>query len=121
MPPPPKILCSLPGPDESSDDVQECTSIPAYLAYGQAMMNCSVRRTLNLGSLMWDLCVSSVGCFVFTSAFRSFAMDKEGSETDPSMRAVGPGRKTLAGIGAALFLLAFVTTEAMATIRALAH
>jgi hypothetical protein len=48
-------------------------------------------------------------------------MEKEGSETDPSMRAVGPGRKTLAGIGAALFLLAFVTTEAMATIRALAH
>jgi hypothetical protein len=70
---------------------------------------------------MWDLCVSSVGCFVFTSGFRSFAMGKEGSETDASSRAVGPVRKPLAGIGAALFLLGFVTTEALATIRALGH
>ena len=85
------------------------------------MMNCSERRILNLGSLMWDVCVSSVGCFVFTSGFRSLSMEKEGSETGDSIRVLGPARKTLAGIGAALFLLAFVTTEAFATIRALAH
>lgn len=54
------------------------------------MMNCSVRRILNLGPLMWDLCASSVGCFVFTSGFRSFAVEKEGSETGASIRAVGP-------------------------------
>jgi hypothetical protein len=85
------------------------------------MMNCSVRRILNLKLLLWDLCVSSVGCFVFTSGFRSFAMEKEGSETGACVRAVGLARETLAGIGAALFLLGFVTTEALATIRALAH
>jgi hypothetical protein len=84
-------------------------------------MNCSVRRILNLGPLMLDLCASSVGCFVFTSAFRWFAMEKEGSDTVASIRVVGPARKTLAGIGAALFLLAFVNTEALATIRTLGH
>ena len=85
------------------------------------MVNRSVRRILNLGSLLWDLCVSSVGCFVFTSGFRSFAMEKEGSVTGASICAVGPARKTLAGIGAALLLLAFVMTEALATVRALGH
>jgi len=101
--------------------VQQCTSIPADLAYVQAMMNCSARRILNLGSLMWDFSVSAVGCFVFTSGFRSLSMEKEGSETGAVIRVVSPARKTLQGIGAALFLLAFVTTEALATIRALAH
>ena len=38
---------------------------------------------------MWDLCASSVGCFVFISGFRSIAMEKEGSETGASIRAVG--------------------------------
>ena len=84
-------------------------------------MNRSIRRILNLGSLLGDLCVSSVGCFVFTSGFRSFAMEKEGSATGASICAVGPARKTLAGIGAALWLLAFVMTEALATVRALGH
>jgi hypothetical protein len=70
---------------------------------------------------MWDLCVSSVGCFVFTSGFRSFAMGKERSETGASIRAVSPARKPLAGIIAALLLLGFVTTEALATIQALGH
>jgi hypothetical protein len=62
------------------------------------MMNRSVRRILNLGPPVWDLCVSSVGCFVFTSGLRSFAIGKEGLETGASIRAAGPARKTLAGI-----------------------
>jgi hypothetical protein len=85
------------------------------------MMNRSARRILNLGSLLWDLCVSSAGCFVFTRGFRSFAMEKEGSVMGARIRAVGPVRKTLEGNGAALLLLAFVMTEALATIRALGH
>lgn len=32
--------------------VQQCTSLPAQLAYGQAMINRSARRILNLGPLM---------------------------------------------------------------------
>jgi hypothetical protein len=70
--------------------VQQCTSIPGYLEYRQAMTSCSVHRILKLGPLMWDLCASSVGCFVFISGFRSIAMEKEGSETGASIRAVGP-------------------------------
>ena len=53
--------------------------------------------------------------------FRLVAMGKEGSETATSIRAVGPARKPLAGIGAALFLLVFVASEALATIGALRH
>jgi hypothetical protein len=70
---------------------------------------------------MWNICAFSVGYFVFTTAFRSFATEQEGSETGSPIRAVGPPRETLAGIGAALFLLSFVTTEALATVRALVH
>jgi hypothetical protein len=92
---------------------------PANLQYGQAMMNRSVRRILKLGPPLWDLCVSSVGCFVFTSGFRSLVTENEGSEKGDSMPP--PARKTLADVGAGLFLLAFITSEALATIRALGH
>jgi hypothetical protein len=85
------------------------------------MMNCSVRGILKLGLHLSDLCVSSVGCFVFTRGFRSLAMEREGSVTGATIRAVEAARGPLADIGAALFLVAFVTTEALATIRALAH
>jgi hypothetical protein len=49
----------------------------------------SASRILKLGLPLWNLCLSSVGCFVFTSSFRSFAMEEEGSETGASIRAVG--------------------------------
>ena len=57
----------------------------------------------------------------FTSGFRSFAMGKEGSETGASIRAASRARKPLAGIGAVLLLLVFVTTEALATIQVLGY
>jgi hypothetical protein len=53
-------------------------------------MNRSASRILKLGLPLWNLCLSSVGCFVFTSSFRLIAMEKEGSETRASIRAVGP-------------------------------
>jgi hypothetical protein len=62
------------------------------------MMNRSVRCILNLGLPVWDLSVSSVGCFVFTGGLRSFAIGKEGLQTGAYIRAAGPARKTLAGI-----------------------
>jgi hypothetical protein len=85
------------------------------------MMNCLARRILNLGLLLRDFCASSVGCFVFTSGFRSFAMEKEGSDTVAFIRAVGPARNSLADIGAALLLLAFVANDALAAIRTFTH
>jgi hypothetical protein len=53
-------------------------------------MNRSANRILKLGPPLWNLCLSSVGCFVFTSGFRSIAMEKDGSDTGASSRAVGP-------------------------------
>jgi hypothetical protein len=45
-----------------------------------------------------NLALACVGCFVFTSGLRSFAIGKEGLQTGASIRAAGPARKTLAGI-----------------------
>jgi hypothetical protein len=83
------------------------------------MMNSYFGRTLKLGPLSRDLCVSAAGSFAFTRCFRLIAVGKEGSDTGSSICVASPSRKPLAGIGAALFLLAFVTSEALATIRAL--
>jgi hypothetical protein len=85
------------------------------------MMSRFVRRILDLGPLMRDLFVSAAGCFVFTRGFRLAAMEKEGSDTVASIRAAGTSRKPLAGIGAALFLLGFIASEALVTIQALRH
>jgi len=40
-------------------------------------MNRSVRRILNLGPPVWDLCVSSVGCFVFTCGLRRLQLARK--------------------------------------------
>jgi hypothetical protein len=61
-------------------------------------MNRSASRIPKLGLPLWNLCLSSFGCFVFKSDFRSFAIGKEGLETGASIRAAGPARKKLAGI-----------------------
>jgi len=83
------------------------------------MMSSLIRRILKLGSHMGDLAVSATGCFVFTRGFRVVAMGPERPDARSSMRADGKATKPLEGIGAALFLLAFVASEAAATIVAL--
>lgn len=85
------------------------------------MMNSFAGRILKLGPLSRDLFVSAAGCFAFTRCFRLIAIGQEGSDTGSSISFASPSRKPWAGIGAALFLLAFVTSEAFATIRALGH
>ena len=74
-----------------------------------------IRRMLKLGPFMGDLAVSAAGCFALMRGFRLLAIEEEGSDTAGSVRAAGTPRKQLAGIGAALFLLAFVASEAAAT------
>jgi hypothetical protein len=54
------------------------------------MMNRSARRILKLGPLLWDIGISSFGCFVFTSRFRSLAREIEGLEMGEFDRVVGP-------------------------------
>ena len=83
------------------------------------MMSRFMRRILNLGSLMGDLAVSATGCFALMRGFRLLAIGENGSDTTGSASPAGTPRKHLAGIGAALFLLAFVASEAAATIVAL--
>ena len=75
-----------------------------------------MRRILKLGPIMGDVALSSVGCFAMMRGFRLLAVGEKGSDTTGSARAAGTPRKHLAGIGAALFLLAFVASEAAATI-----
>jgi hypothetical protein len=82
------------------------------------MMNSFAGRIEKLGPLSQDLFVSAAGCFAFTSCFRLIAAGKEGSGAGSSIHVAGRSRKSLAGTGAALFLLAFVASEALATIRA---
>jgi len=83
------------------------------------MMSHFLGRMLKLGPFMGDLAVSATGCFTLTRGFRLLAIKEKGSNTAGSVRDAGTPRKQLAGIGAALFLLAFVASEAAATIVAL--
>ena len=85
------------------------------------MLNFFVKRTLKLGSIMSDLFLSTAGCFAFTRGFRLVAIGREGLDAVGSIPISGASRKPLAGIGAALFLLAFVASEALATIGALRY
>jgi hypothetical protein len=80
-----------------------------------------LHRISKLGPILGDLAASATGCFVFTRGFRLVAMDERGSDTGSPMRVVGTSPKLLAGIGAAIFLIAFVTSEALATVVALRH
>ena len=80
-------------------------------------MSSYMRRILKLGPLIGDVVVSATGCFALTRGFRLVASRQEGTES--SMRADGRSKKPLEGVGAALFLLAFVASEAAATIVAL--
>ena len=83
------------------------------------MMSSHIRRILKLGLLMGDMVVSAAGCFVFMRGFRVVAMGQERPDARSSMRADGRSTKPLAGIGAALFLLAFVASEAAAAVVSL--
>jgi hypothetical protein len=83
------------------------------------MMNYFARRILTLGSIASNLLVSSAGCFVFVRGFRQVALEREGSEPEQSDLADGLPSKPLAGAGAALFLTAFVASEAAVMLRAL--
>ena len=54
-------------------------------------------------------------------AFRLVATSKQESGAESSLSVDAGSTKPMAGIGAALFLLAFIASEAMATIGALRH
>jgi hypothetical protein len=84
-------------------------------------MSSFVRRIFKFGPLLWNLVVSAAGGFVFMRGFRLVALGKEGSDSAVAIRTTGLFGRPMAGIGAALFLLVFVSSEALATIRVLLH
>ena len=83
------------------------------------MMSSHIRRIRKLGLLMGDMAVSATGSFAFMRGSRVVAMRQGRRDARSSMRSDGRSTKPLAGIGAALFLLAFVASQAAATIVAL--
>jgi len=85
------------------------------------MMSDLVHRTLKMGLIIGYLIASAAGCFLFTRGFRLIAMDDAGSSTASPSRVIDGSPKLWAGMDAALFLLAFVTSEALITIMALRH
>jgi hypothetical protein len=80
------------------------------------MNNTYILGILQLRPLMEYLAVFAIGCFVFIRGFRTVAMGQGRPDTRSSMRVDGRSGKPLAGFGAAHFLLAFVASEAAATI-----
>ncbi len=85
------------------------------------MMSTYMRRILKLGLLMGDMAVSATGCFALMRGFRVVAMGQERPDARSSMRADGRSTRPFAGIGAALFLLAFAASEAAAAVVAFRH
>lgn len=85
------------------------------------MMSSYIRRIRELGPLMGDVLVSVCGCFALKRGFRLLAIEKNESDTAEPVRTPGTPREHLAGIGVAFLLLAFVTSEAAATVVALRH
>lgn len=80
-----------------------------------------LRRISKFGQIMGNLVASAVGCFAFTPGFRMVARDEEGSKTESPVRVESGSPVLSIGIGAAIFLMVFIASEALATVVALRH
>lgn len=85
------------------------------------MMNRFLRSISRLGPVLGDLVASAAGCFVFTRGFQLVAINEEKSDTAQPVHGNIRSPKLLAGIGAAIFLLFFIASEALAAVVALRH
>ena len=83
------------------------------------MMSHLLRRTLKSCPMMGYLVASAAGCFLFTRGFQLITMDREESDMGSPSQAVGESLKLWAGMDAALFLMAFIASEALMTLAAL--
>jgi len=81
-------------------------------------MNFLVERILKFGSPLSVVLASIAGCFVLMRGTCLIASESDGSDSSASMCTDGRLGKPLAGLSAALFLTAFVTSEALVMIRA---
>jgi hypothetical protein len=85
------------------------------------MMSSYKGRIRKLGSFLGDIVVSATGCFSLMRCFRLVASGQERPDARLSMRANDRSTKPFEGTGAALFLLAFVTSETAAAVFAFRH
>jgi hypothetical protein len=85
------------------------------------MMNSSMRRIFDLGRTLGILMASAAGCFAFMPGFRLLSIGEQVSSTKSSICVQDMSLRPLAGISGALFLLAFVASEALATLAAFRH
>lgn len=76
-----------------------------------------VVRILRFGSFLSIVLASAAGCFVWIRASGLTATEREVSNSGATM-SDGRSSKRLAGVAAALFLMAYVTSEAVVMIRA---
>jgi hypothetical protein len=83
------------------------------------MISHLLRSTRKVGLIIRYLVASTAGCFVFARGFQLIAKDGEGADKGLPSRVVGRSPKLWAGMDAALFLMAFITSEALMTIMAL--
>ena len=84
-------------------------------------MNWIVRSTIKLGFFAWDLSMAAAGCLVLVRGSYRVAREKEGPDTMTSTLTADSFFKPFAGIGIALFLLIFIASEAVTTVRAFRH
>ncbi len=85
------------------------------------MISTFTRRVSNLGSFTKDLVMAAAGCFLFMPAFCMVTADSDGSASLSSGRSAHAFAEPATEVGAALFLLSFIASEAIATIRVLGH
>ena len=85
------------------------------------MMNSFVQSVSRLGLFTKDMVASAAGCFLFMPGFRQVTTGNDEAETPLSVHGADRSSKPLEGAGVALFLLSFIASEALATIRALGH
>jgi hypothetical protein len=83
------------------------------------MINLILSRISKFGTIMSDLFSSAFGCFAFTRGFQLVTNDDEQSRAGSPVHGDGRSQKSLADFGPAIFLLVFITSEAMATVIAL--
>jgi len=81
-------------------------------------MNWMVRNALKFGYSLWELALSVAGGFMFVRGSRYVERAGELPSPSSSMRFAEPRLQPFAGIGIALFLLAFIGGEAVMTVRA---
>jgi hypothetical protein len=75
------------------------------------MMTSVVSHIRKYRAAVWDILLSTIGCFVLRRCFRIVAAGHNEPDTNTTICAVGQARDPLAYVGAALIILALAVKE----------